>query len=125
MLCNQCGRKLQRLFTSVYCPYCEENKTNEPYDLRKWECMGQVTKIDRYQDGYMFTCMKDGTYILTYTYSMYVKYDDIISSDTHTYIEWFVDKVQMGGTLGEWCLYYREVDKMYTFTCYPHTLAEV
>ena len=119
MLCNQCGKKLQRLFTSVYCPYCEENKTNN-LDLRKWECMGQVTKITRYQDGYVFSCIKEGTFTLTFKYAVYVKYDEICSSAST--IEWFIDKEQVDG---KWCLYYREVDKMCVFTCYPHTLDEV
>ncbi len=127
MICDKCGKKLQRLFTSVYCPFCEtidnraKNKTNNP-DLLSWECIGQVTKISRYQEGYVFSCIKDGLYTLTFKFSTYVKYEDIRPRGSDSMAEWFVDKERVGG---KWCLYYRAIDKVCVFTCYSHTLSEV
>ena len=118
MTCDICGKPLQRLFTSVYCPACEKNKG---FKTNEWISLGEVTQISRNDNySYRFT-FKPRIQDVSPTLYIDVKYDSIVGH-RDTCIEAFICKVQVDKG---WYLYQRDRDHMFYFTCYPHTLDEV
>lgn len=120
--CGKCGKKLQQLLTSFYCSYCEANKNCEENVVSNnnhgdWECIGEVSQIERCTDGYRFIFKKSS--ITEPLFYLDVKSDSIISD---TSVNWFVGESSVDGG---WCLYQRYKDGIFHFTCYPYTLNQI